>query len=64
MFDWDWETADRDAAIETVEQHRQIIAALLRRDRRTARKALTHHIRHNYVALTKMSLREEADTHR
>jgi DNA-binding GntR family transcriptional regulator len=49
LFEWD--AGDRNSAIETVLQHREIIEAMLCRDRRTARKTLGHHIRTNYALL-------------
>jgi DNA-binding GntR family transcriptional regulator len=49
-----WDSLDRDSARETVQQHRQIIEALLRRDRKAAREALRHHIRTNYGPLMRI----------
>jgi DNA-binding GntR family transcriptional regulator len=46
-----WDAADRDSAMETVRQHHEIVAAMLRRDIRGARRALAHHIRTNYALL-------------
>jgi DNA-binding GntR family transcriptional regulator len=52
---FDWEDQDRKTAIETVHQHLQILKALLKDDWREARKALSHHIRHNHPILSKLS---------
>jgi DNA-binding GntR family transcriptional regulator len=49
LFQWD--ATDRESATTTVEQHRAIIGAILRRDRRTANKQLVEHIRYNYGLL-------------
>ena len=49
LFDWD--TMDREVLIEAVEQHREIIVAVLKRDKRSAKSVLGRHIRHNYAAL-------------
>ena len=46
-----WDAGDRDSAIETVQQHREILGALLRRDRGAVKKSLAHHIRTNYALL-------------
>lgn len=46
-----WDARDRESAIETVRQHHEILAAMLRRDIRATRKALVHHIRTNYALL-------------
>lgn len=53
-----WEGMDRLAAIDTVRQHRAILAALLKRDRRAARKALAAHIRYDHATLKKKMLLE------
>jgi DNA-binding GntR family transcriptional regulator len=52
---FDWEDQDRKTAIETVHQHLEILESLLRKDWREARKALSHHIRHNHPILSKLS---------
>ncbi len=52
---FDWEDQDRKTAIETVHQHLEILEALLREEWREARKALSHHIRHNHPILSKLS---------
>jgi len=46
-----WDAGDRDSAIETVQQHREILGALLGRDHRAVKKSLAHHIRTNYALL-------------
>ena len=51
LFDWDAMQSDCDAAIEAVQQHHEILSAMLCRDRRAAKKALAHHIRTNYGRL-------------
>lgn len=51
---FDWEDQDRDTAIETVRQHRDILSALLKKDWRAARKALSYHIRCNHPILGKI----------
>lgn len=51
---FDWEDEDRDAAIEAVRQHREILEALLLRDWKTARKALSVHIRSNHPVLSRI----------
>jgi DNA-binding GntR family transcriptional regulator len=52
---FDWEDQDRKTAIETVQQHRDILEALLKQDWRGARKALSYHIHHNHPILSKLS---------
>ena len=51
-----WEGADREAAIETVHQHRAILAAMLARDRRAARKALLEHLNYGHGLLKRVEL--------
>lgn len=48
---FDWESLDRDAQIQAVEQHREILEALLRRDRTAAERALENHILNNHPVL-------------
>src|SRR5262245_25041250 len=48
---FDYESLDRDASIQTVLQHREILEALLRRDRPAAEHALVNHIRNNHPVL-------------
>ena len=49
-----WEDEDLQTAIETVRQHREILEALLVRDWRTAKKALSWHIRCNHPILSRI----------
>ncbi|HWL08382.1 MAG TPA: GntR family transcriptional regulator [Planctomicrobium sp.] len=49
-----WEDEDRDAAIGTVRQHREILEALLLRDWKAAKKALSVHIRSNHPVLKRI----------
>ena len=51
---FDWEDQDRQTAIETARQHRDILNALLQKKWRTARKALSDHIRWNHPILSKV----------
>ncbi len=51
---FDWEDQDRETAVETIRQHRIILSALLNKDWRAARKALSHHIRCNHPILNKI----------
>jgi DNA-binding GntR family transcriptional regulator len=51
---FDWEDLDRDTAIETVRQHRQILEAMLRQDWQSARSALSWHIRWNHPILSQI----------
>ncbi len=46
-----WEDNDREAALETLRQHSDILEALLNKQWRSARKALSYHIRHNHPIL-------------
>lgn len=48
---FDYESADRDASIQTVQQHREILGAMLRRDRPAAERALVNHLRNNHPVL-------------
>jgi DNA-binding GntR family transcriptional regulator len=48
---FEWESLDRDAQIQEVRDHREILEALLRRDRPAAERALTDHIRNNHPVL-------------
>ena len=52
---FDWEDQDRKTAIETVEQHHDILNALLKQNWRRARNALSFHIRHNHPILSKVA---------
>jgi DNA-binding GntR family transcriptional regulator len=48
---FEWESLDRDAQIQEVGDHRDILQALLRRDRPAAERALASHIRNNHPML-------------
>jgi DNA-binding GntR family transcriptional regulator len=51
---FEWENLDRDAQVQEVSHHREILEALLRRERPAAERALVDHIRNNHpVLLTK-----------
>jgi DNA-binding GntR family transcriptional regulator len=58
LFDWEQETrvdqgpVDSDVATEACRHHREILTAMLRRDRRAARQALVDHIRTNHITLS------------
>ena len=56
---FEWEDQDRKTAVETIRQHRDILSALLKKDWRAARKALSHHIRCNHPILSKVLPRGE-----
>ena len=51
---FDWEALDRAAAVQAVEQHREILTALIARDWQAAGDRLEHHIRHNHPVLKQM----------
>jgi DNA-binding GntR family transcriptional regulator len=48
---FEWESLDRDAQIQAVRHHHEILEALLRRDRPAAEHALVNHIRNNHPVL-------------
>jgi DNA-binding GntR family transcriptional regulator len=48
---FEWENLDRDAQIQEIRDHREILEALLRRDRPAAEQALASHIRNNHPVL-------------
>jgi DNA-binding GntR family transcriptional regulator len=48
---FEWENLDRDAQVQEVRHHREILEALLRRDRAAAEHALVNHIRNNHPVL-------------
>lgn len=53
-FHWQffhWEYNDRETALETIRQHRDILSAMLMKNWSAARKALSHHIRNNHPLL-------------
>ena len=61
---FDWESLDREAQIQAVQQHREILEALLRRDRAAAEHALENHIRNNHPVLLANRPKPDAiDTH-
>ncbi|QDT53739.1 putative HTH-type transcriptional regulator YjjM [Caulifigura coniformis] len=49
-----WEDHDREAAIETVKQHRKILTNLLNRDMRAAQVSLSYHIVNNHPILSRI----------
>jgi len=49
-----WEDHDRETAIETVRQHRDILTHLLNRDQSAAEKSLSSHILNNHPILTQI----------
>ncbi len=51
---FEWEALDRDARISTVQQHREILECLLRRDQAAAEKALSNHIRNNHPVIQRL----------
>ena len=51
---FDWESLDRGAAIEAVQQHRDILEAILADDRHAAAQALDFHIRNNHSVLKRL----------
>jgi len=50
-----WEDHDRDTAIETIRQHREILTHLIERNELAARKALSYHILNNHPILTQIA---------
>lgn len=48
---FNWESLDRKAKIQAIQHHREILEALLRRDRSAAEAALENHIRNNHPVL-------------
>ncbi len=52
---FDWEALDRDAAIETARQHRQILQAVLDDNPKIAAEAMEYHIRYNHPLLRKIA---------
>lgn len=49
-----WEDRDRETAIKTVGQHRDILTAMLQRNWRAAHRALSHHILNNHPILSQI----------
>jgi DNA-binding GntR family transcriptional regulator len=59
-----WESLDRKAQIQAVQQHREILEALLRRDRAAAEHTLENHILNNHpVLLAKWSMPDATATY-
>jgi DNA-binding GntR family transcriptional regulator len=58
---FDWEDQDRDTAIETVRQHREILEAIQEKEWSAARKALAWHIRWNHPILSRLIPRDPVD---
>lgn len=54
---FDWEDLDRDAALQAVQQHRQILESILRQNWDAAREALSWHIRSNHPVLRQLASR-------
>ncbi len=48
---YDWEGLDRKARLTAVQQHREILTALLERDQSAAKSALIEHIRERHPLL-------------
>jgi DNA-binding GntR family transcriptional regulator len=48
---FEWENLDHEAQVQEVRDHREILGALLRRDRPAAERALASHIRNNHPLL-------------
>lgn len=53
---FEWEGEDSKTAGETVQQHHDILNALLNRDKEIAAKALSFHIHHNHPILENLSI--------
>jgi DNA-binding GntR family transcriptional regulator len=51
---FEWEDRERDVAIETMRQHREILTSLLKKNWSMARKALSHHILDNHPILSQV----------
>ena len=61
---FDYESLDRDALIQAILQHREILEALLRRDRPGAGRALVNHIRNNHPLANRPNFQAHEETHR
>lgn len=61
---FEWEDHDRETAVETVRQHREILTALLESNWAAARNALSHHILHNHPILSRVTIAEPQDRNR
>jgi DNA-binding GntR family transcriptional regulator len=57
---FEWESLDRDAQVQEVRDHREILEAMLRRDRPAAERALASHIRNNHPILVTKPSRSNA----
>lgn len=57
---FDWEDQDRETAIETVRQHREILEAVRDRKWTAARKALAWHIRCNHPILSRIAPKDDS----
>lgn len=51
---FEWEGENREAAADAVQQHREIISAIINRDRKKAAKALSYHIQFNHPVLDRI----------
>jgi len=56
-----WEDLDEEALLEAIQQHRQILEAILRKDWDSARAALAWHIRSNHPVLRSLTRRQAAE---
>ncbi|WP_437204014.1 GntR family transcriptional regulator [Planctomicrobium sp. SH664] len=54
---FEWEAGDRTASVEAIHHHREILEALLLRDWKSAKRALSHHIRSNHPVLVRVAHR-------
>ena len=54
--------AGRDALIQAIRQHREILEALLRRDRPAAERALVNHIRNNHPLANRPNFQPREET--
>jgi DNA-binding GntR family transcriptional regulator len=57
---FEWENLDHEAQVQEVRHHREILEALLRRDRPAAERALADHIRNNHPVLMPNRPKREA----
>jgi DNA-binding GntR family transcriptional regulator len=57
---FEWENLDREAQVQEVRHHREILEALMRRDRPAAERALADHIRNNHPVLLPNRPKREA----
>ena len=61
---FDYESLNRDALIQAIQQHREILEALLRRDRPAAERALVNHIRTNHPLANRPNSHAHEENHR